>query len=82
MVFIIGLKQEPFFNYFNKKVETYYVKNLSKAVKMVLSQVKDSKSYGTVLFSPGAASFDQFKNFEERGNQFKKLIKSNIKNAR
>ena len=82
MVFIIGLHQEPFFNYFNKRVETYYVKNLSKAVKMVLSQVKDSKSYGTVLFSPGAASFDQFKNFEERGNQFKKLIKSNAKNAR
>tara|TARA_B100000953_G_scaffold101430_1_gene83241 strand:- start:657 stop:2039 length:1383 start_codon:yes stop_codon:yes gene_type:complete len=82
MVFIIGLNLEPFFNYFNKRVETYYVKNLSKAVKMVLSQVKDSKSYGTVLFSPGAASFDQFKNFEERGNQFKKLIKSNIKNAR
>ena len=82
MVFIIGLNLEPFFNYFNKRVETYYVKNLSKAVKMVLSQVKDSKSYGTVLFSPGAASFDQFKNFEERGNQFKKLIKSNAKNAR
>jgi len=82
MVFIIGLNLEPFFNYFNKRVETYYVKNLSKAVKMVLSQVKDSKSYGTVLFSPGAASFDQFKNFEERGNQFKKLIKSNTQNAR
>ena len=82
MVFIIGLKQEPFLNYFNKKVETYYVKNLSKAVKMALSKVKDSKSYGTVLFSPGAASFDQFKNFEARGNNFKKLIKSNKNYAR
>jgi len=63
-------------------VETYYVKNLSRAVKMALSKVKDSKSYGTVLFSPGAASFDQFKNFEARGNNFKKLIKSNKNYAR
>ena len=28
-----------------------------------------------ILLSPCAASFDQFKNFEDRGNQFKKLSK-------
>ena len=27
------------------------------------------------LFSPSAASFDNFKNFEDRGEQFNKLIK-------
>ena len=77
MVFIIGLNKDPFFNYFNKRVETYYVKSLSKAVRMALSQDKDNKSNDTILFSPGAASFDQFKNFESRGDKFKKLIKSN-----
>ena len=34
---------------------------------------KNSKS--TILFSPAAASYDQYKNFEDRGNDFKKLIK-------
>jgi len=29
----------------------------------------------TILLSPAAASYDQFKNFEERGNYFKTLIK-------
>ena len=32
-----------------------------------------------ILFSPSAASFDQFKNFEERGNYFNKIIKKYIK---
>ena len=28
----------------------------------------------TILLSPASASYDQYKNFEERGNEFKKLI--------
>mgnify|MGYP000129373550 CR=1 FL=1 len=33
----------------------------------------------TILFSPASASFDTFKNFEERGRYFNKLIKNYIK---
>ena len=77
VVFIIGLNENPFLNYFKDKIETHYVKNLSLAVKMAVSRARNNKSNNTILFSPGAASFDQFKNFEMRGKRFKKLIKLN-----
>mgnify|MGYP003686369783 FL=1 len=41
--------------------------------------MKDIKSRNmkdcTILLSPAAASYDQFKNFEKRGNEFKKISK-------
>ena len=33
------------------------------------------KKNNTILLSPAAASYDQFKNFEKRGEEFKKLSK-------
>ena len=35
------------------------------------------KNY-VILLSPSAASFDQFKSFEDRGNQYKKIISQQI----
>ena len=30
----------------------------------------------TILFSPACASWDQYNNFEERGNEFKKVVRN------
>ena len=51
-------------------VETYA---MSEAVKVAY---KIAERGDTVLLSPACASFDLFKNYEDRGNQFKEAIKN------
>jgi UDP-N-acetylmuramoylalanine--D-glutamate ligase len=46
---------------------------LQNAVKSVLETAKFGD---VVVLSPACASFDQFKNFEDRGEQFKKIVKN------
>jgi len=40
---------------------------------------KEAREGEVVLLSPGCSSFDQFKSFEDRGNQFKQIVGSLIK---
>jgi len=47
------------------------VENLAQAVEKV---VELSKPHDSVIFSPGAASFDQFTNYEVRGQAFNKIV--------
>ena len=56
----------------NKKIDIYKVKTLAEAIKKAQETAKSNQ---IVLFSPASASFDMFKNFEERGNKFKELVK-------
>lgn len=41
----------------------------------VLSSYNNAKENDIVILSPASASFDMFKNFEERGNLFKEMVK-------
>ena len=50
-----------------------YANGIAEAVKLAY---EISQSGDTVLFSPACASFDMFKNFEERGNRFKEEVNS------
>jgi len=42
----------------------------------VRSAYEEADEGDTVLLAPGCASFDQFKNFEDRGNKFCKLVEN------
>ena len=55
----------------NKKIEIYKVKSLEEAINKAKEKAKPEQ---IVLFSPASASFDMFKNFEERGNKFKEIV--------
>jgi len=67
-------------NFFKKQIEGKVSFSISKTLESAINQIiKDYKFYKKkkclILLSPAAASFDQFKNFEVRGNKFKKLCK-------
>ncbi len=49
--------------------------NTGSAVEAVQAAFHFATKGDTVLLSPACASFDLFKNYEDRGNQFKKAVK-------
>ena len=49
---------------------------MRSALRSIIYTLKnDKRTNKTLLFSPCAASFDEFKNFEERGFYFNRIIK-------
>ncbi len=54
------------------KIESIECPGLSDAVRQSMNLARHND---LVLLSPGCASFDEFKDFEERGDTFRKLVK-------
>ena len=77
--YIFGKNKNIFKKILNKKIENENFSNLEVALKKILTSVKKNRNKNQmILFSPSAASFDEFKNFEERGSYFNNLIKKNL----
>ncbi len=74
--YIIGKNTNFFKKQLKNKVSFYISKNLKKSVIKIFKDIKLLKrKKNTILLSPASASFDQYLNFEERGNEFKKLCR-------
>ena len=74
--FIYGKNKNFFIKNLKSKIKYENFDNLRNALAKVIRIIKNRKIKNQmILFSPCAASFDSFKNFEERGLYFNKLIK-------
>jgi len=78
-IFICGKYHKQFSKILGDKVKYKNFINIKEILKKVFSEIKKQKSKKNVIFfSPAGASFDSFKNFEDRGNNFNQLVKKFI----
>ena len=74
--YIFGKNYKKFSIDLKNKIELKKLSNLEEALKEVFCDFKkDNSIKKTILLSPAAASFDSFRNFEDRGSYFEKLIR-------
>ena len=71
-------------DFFKKQLKGKLVFSITRTLKNSIIQIlKDSKikknANKFILLSPSAASFDQFNNFEKRGEEFKRLCKKYVR---
>ena len=78
--YVFGNKKNFFISKLKKLMKYESFLDLKSLVKKLSIEIKLDKniSHKTILFSPSAASFDSFKNFEERGEYFNQLVKKYI----
>ena len=76
--YIVGNHTKFFVKQLNKKVKFEITKSLKVTLNKIFKSL-DKKQKLTILLSPASASYDQFKNFVDRGKQFKSLVKQHVK---
>ena len=72
---ITSLKDKSLRKLIFKNTSSIKEEIIFKAVELALQE----KQKINIIFSPCASSFDQFKNFEDRGTFFKKTVKKSVK---
>jgi UDP-N-acetylmuramoylalanine--D-glutamate ligase len=74
--YIFGKHQIEFSKNLKNKLTIKKFKNLKDTLNQIFLEIKYNKEEkNTILFSPAGASFDNFKNFEDRGLYFNQIIK-------
>ena len=77
--FIYGKDRKFFKMILKNKCNIQLSNNLKQTIIKLRKEIKlETEKKKIILFSPAAASFDQFNNFEERGEYFNNLVKNII----
>jgi UDP-N-acetylmuramoylalanine--D-glutamate ligase len=71
ILILLGEAKEKINRAIGDSAETFLVGTFEEAVLLAYQK---SRSGDIILLSPGCASFDMFRNYEERGDYFKKLV--------
>ncbi|WP_435113442.1 UDP-N-acetylmuramoyl-L-alanine--D-glutamate ligase [Candidatus Pelagibacter bacterium nBUS_36] len=77
--FIFGNNYKEFRKNLKNKISVKNVKKLEDALNEIFFDIRKNKLRKNIIFfSPAGASFDSFKNFEDRGEYFNQLVKKFI----
>jgi len=77
-IYLIGKSASAIFQQLSRTIDCEIFDKLENALKRIFLDNASKKELITILFSPACTSFDQYKDFEERGNHFKNIVFSLI----
>ena len=85
--YFFGVAQEEFLETVGAAIDAKTCGDLETAIQGAFADIRaearahghDPKRHYLILFSPACASFDQFRDFEHRGDEFKRLVHGNLK---
>ena len=81
--YIFGNHHREFKKNLKNKMIVKNFKNLKDTLSKIFIEIKKNKlKKSIILFSPAGASFDSFKNFEDRGLYFNQIVKKFINDKR
>ena len=73
-IYIIGEGAKSIFAQLKNDIDCEICNTLDIATQNIFYDLRNINKFQTILLAPGCTSFDQFKNFEHRGEKFKDLI--------
>ena len=79
-VYIFGKSADLIERKLKNSLNTKRFKYLKDLVNEIFKDIRKHNNYVNILFAPACSSYDQYKNFEERGKDFNKLIKRKLNN--